>query len=167
MWLTCINQFRFSIGTFSHFDTQRCNKILHKEWEVTVPSLATQLTTKTDVLDSTQLPKHSRGATSTQCYIQLWRVRLAGARLCCRKGTSCEAECEKGRVKSVRACVVLFRLNMIYTEWVIHTCEWHIFPDKRFSRESVTSRAWKAKHGAALFRETDNIATNLATSRLP
>ena len=161
------SSFVFQSGHFLTLTLNVVTKILHKEWEVTVPSLATQLTTKTDVLDSTQLPKHSRGATSTQCYIQLWRVRLAGARLCCRKGTSCEAECEKGRVKSVRACVVLFRLNMIYTEWVIHTCEWHIFPDKRFSRESVTSRAWKAKNWAALFRETDNIATNLATSRLP
>ena len=167
MWLTCINQFRFSIGTFSHFDTQRCNKNPPQRMRGH-SSVAGNTADHNDWrpwLDPAS--KHSRGAISTQCYIQLWRVRLAGARLCCRKGTSCEAECEKGRVKSVRACVVLFRLNMIYTEWVIHTCEWHIFPDKRFSRESVTSRAWKAKHGAALFQETDNIATNLAATRLP
>ena len=82
----------------AHFLTLTLNvvaKIVHREGEVTVPSLATQLTTMIDVLDPTQFQKHSRGATSTQCYIELWRVRLAGERLRCTKGASCKAECKK------------------------------------------------------------------------
>ena len=67
----------------------------HRGGEVTIPLLATQLTTITDVLDSTQFPKHSRDATSKQSYVELWRIWLAGVRLRCRKGTSCKVKCEK------------------------------------------------------------------------
>ena len=122
----------FSIGTFSHFDTQRWNKLPPKRMRG--PSFVAGNTANHDDwrpwLDpvSKTLPRrYWRGMFHSNL-----GVRLVGVHLRCRKGTSCKAKCKKGPVKSVKACVVLIH-------WVIHTREWHIFLDKRLSGVSVIS----------------------------